>query len=59
MSNPIYKLLLKKLYDGESISDIEEDVYTAIVGANLPKDKDGFEQGEFSIKLEWKQDNGY
>jgi len=58
MNDPIYKLLLNREYDGETICDIEEDVYTAIVGAKIPKDEDNFEKGTFTIKLEWKRD-GY
>jgi len=57
MKNLIHKLLLYKEYCGESISDIEEDVYTAINDNGIPIDKDGFIQGEFQLTLKWNRDD--
>ena len=54
----ISKILLKKTYCGESIIDIEEDVYSSIeYDKDIPVDEYGFSQGEYEITLTWKQIN--
>ncbi|HHE64887.1 MAG TPA: hypothetical protein ENL09_02585 [Bacteroidetes bacterium] len=47
------KLIFHKEYCGEDLNDIEEDIYSAIIDANLPKDEYNFEQGEFRLTLKW------
>ena len=52
----INKILLKKIYDGESIIDIEEDVYSAIqYDPDIPIDEDGYSQGQYELSLVWRQ----
>ena len=51
------KIIIKKEYCGENIIDIEEDIYSAIIEANIPKDESNIEKGMFKLSLTWRSDN--
>jgi len=46
------KIIIKKEYGGENILDIEEDIYCAILEANIPI----VEKGIFELSLTWKKE---
>jgi len=48
------KIIIKKEYSGESIPDIEEDIYCAI----LESDISIVEEGTFELLLTWKRKKG-
>lgn len=56
------KLLFEKEYDGESIIDMERDVFEAVQPAfnemarSIPTDEYGIQRGTFRVKLEWIDD---
>jgi hypothetical protein len=51
--------LFKKKYDGESMVDIDRDVFEALdqdfnpLVSAIPKDEYGFQQGTFIVTIEW------
>jgi hypothetical protein len=54
-------ILFKKEYDGESIYDVERDVfetfqadYNALVHA-IPVDEHGIQKGTFKVTIEWEE----
>lgn len=47
-------ILFDKIYDAESIVDVEQDVYDAIFYSGIPIDEHGFHLGEFKVTIEWK-----
>lgn len=49
-------ILLEKEYDGNSIIDIERDVYEAVNYAELSADEHGFVIGTLKVKLEWSEE---
>lgn len=55
-------ILFEKQYDGESLHDLERDVYEAFVEdfnpimATLPKDPHNFTKGIFTVRIEWTAD---
>ena len=49
------KSLLVREYSGESIVDIEQDIYDAINDADIPVDKYGFSQGTFRVVLTFEE----
>jgi len=49
MSNS--KTLLSKVYDGESIVDIERDVNDAIENTDVPADENGFADGTYRVVI--------
>ena len=51
------EILLYKEYKGESIVDIEQDVYECINVSDLPVDEYGFATGTFTVKIEWEAIN--
>ena len=54
------KTLFEKDYDYESLYDLSRDLAEASdetfnpVMAELPKDENGFIEGTFTVKIEWK-----
>jgi len=51
-------IIFDKEYDGESIADIEEDVYDAINNNDyMPVDEHGFTKGTFRVTISWSEDN--
>lgn len=46
-------LFLKKKYSGESLVDLEEDVWDSV--DEMPKDEHGFAKGTFKVMIEWFQ----
>ena len=55
-------ILFEKQYDGESVCDLERDVYEAFVEdfnpvmAAIPKDRHNFATGTFTVRIEWSAD---
>ena len=47
--------IMNKFYDGNSITDIEEDVYYAINDEDLPVDDYGFNKGTFHVVISWEE----
>jgi hypothetical protein len=43
-------------YDGESIIDIQEQIYYAIEDTELPKDEYGFFKGTITVTIEWSDE---
>ena len=59
MSNhPI--VIFKKEYDGESVVDMERDVFESLnpdfneLAVQIPQDQHGFHEGTFTVTLSWK-----
>lgn len=48
------ELIFYKQYDGETIVDMERDIYEAINEADIPQDQYGFPEGTFTVKIEWE-----
>lgn len=55
----------EKVYDAESLCDLERDIaeafdprYNPSVG-NIPQDHHGFQHGEFTVTITWKNENEY
>jgi len=55
----------EKVYDGESLYDLERDIaesfdprYNPIV-ESIPQDKHGIQLGEFTVTITWKNENEY
>lgn len=52
--------LLDKQYDGESIADVERDVYEAFDGRftpamdSIPTDAHGISKGTFTVTIKWE-----
>ena len=44
-----------KEYDGESIVDLDRDIFEALNESNVPQDKYGFPEGTFTVTIEWKE----
>lgn len=42
-----------KEYDGESIVDLDRDIFEALEESDIPQDKHGFHEGTFTVKIEW------
>ena len=47
------KVLLNKQYSGESIVDVEQDVYNACADVSIPSDEYCFKQGTFTVRVSW------
>lgn len=53
------RVLLDKTYDGESIADIDRDVYEAFDGdytpnaKDIPMDENNIPQGVFTVCITW------
>lgn len=53
------KVLLNKKYDGESIVDIDRDVYEAFIADftpvvdDIPVDENNIQQGVFTVSITW------
>jgi hypothetical protein len=43
----------EKMYEGEEINDLQEDVMYEIESLNLPVDKYGFFKGKIKVQLEY------
>ena len=49
-------IIFEREYDGETLVDIEEDVWDAINGnEDLPVDKHGFNIGTFKVTISWER----
>lgn len=48
--------IFEKEYDGETIIDIEEDVYDAINYRDLPANEHGILEGYFTVTVSWRKD---
>ena len=54
------KTIFQQTYSGESLSDIDRDVSEAVNAqyneamADIPTDEHGFQQGTFTVTIEWK-----
>lgn len=46
-------ILLNKIYDSESIIDLEGDVNDLFADSDIPQDENGFMLGEFHVTVEW------
>jgi hypothetical protein len=52
--------IFQKVYDGESIYDLDRDVTEALqthynpVMKSIPKDGDGFPKGNFTVTVAWE-----
>ena len=52
-------IIFEKKYDGESIYDTQRDVFEAFdskfnpMARDIPQDEYGFQQGTFTVKIEW------
>lgn len=55
--NTLSKILLEKEYCGESLCDVERDVYEAlswpVEDKDIPTDKYNIPQGTFKITITW------
>lgn len=51
------RVLLSRKYYGENIHDIVEDVYSNVIEAGLPEDEPGFLKGEFTVTVEWNDED--
>jgi hypothetical protein len=49
-------IIFYKEYDGESIADIEEDVYDAVNDSDIPADDHGFTKGIFRVTISWSEE---
>ena len=50
-------IILYKLYDGNSITDVEEDIIDALnYSSHIPEDEHGFKQGTFKVTVEYLED---
>ena len=55
-------IIFEKVYDGESICDMDRDICEAFLEAynpvmkEVPCDEHGFCKGTFTVKIEWKND---
>lgn len=50
-------IIFEKTYDGESIVDIEQDIYESInENYDLPMDENNFNTGTFKVTIEWFND---
>lgn len=52
-------LIFEKKYSGESLNDVEEDVYDSCTDSalvSIPTDQHGFMTGTFTVKIEWTPD---
>lgn len=45
-------LVLNKKYDGESIIDVQEDVWSAISKVDVPVDEQGIAKGTYIVRVE-------
>ncbi len=50
------KTLLQKNYDGESIVDVERDVYEALNDSDIPVDEYGFAKGDYTVTITWSEE---
>lgn len=51
-------IIFEKEYDGETLVDIEEDVYDAVnYNTYLPVDDHGFIKGTFRVTISWEEGN--
>lgn len=48
-------ILFEKIYDSESIVDVELDVFNVINESEVNVDEHGFHNGEFKVTIEWKE----
>ena len=50
-------IIFEKIYDGESLVDIEEDVYDAVNASKfpIPYNEEGFHAGTFTVTISWKE----
>lgn len=51
-----HKRIFHKKYSGESLIDVDGDLFDAIENAQVPKDTYGIQQGTFYITVMWKPD---
>lgn len=55
-------VIFEKVYDGESIVDVDRDVSEAFspdfndLAKQIPQDEHGFQQGSFKVTIEWTPD---
>jgi hypothetical protein len=47
--------IFNREYSGESIVDIEQDIYDAINNTELPVDEHGFIAGTFRVTIQFKE----
>lgn len=56
------QVLFSRIYDSESLCDVERDVIEAFdpaftpAMANIPQDEHGFHAGSFRVTVEWIKD---
>lgn len=48
-------IIFEREYDGETLVDVEEDVYDAINYSDLPVDEHGFIKGTFKVTISWER----
>ena len=54
-------IIFEKVYDGESICDMDRDICEAFLERynpemkEVPRDEYGFCKGTFTLKVEWKE----
>lgn len=46
-------VILNKIYDGETIIDVNEDITDAVNDSSLPIDEYGFVDGEFVVTVKF------
>ena len=52
-------IIFEKEYDGESIVDLDRDVYECLqedynqIMTKIPQDEFGFQKGTFKVTIEW------
>lgn len=51
------KQLLNKTYSGESIVDVERDVYEALADDSIPQDEYGFAKGQYRVVITFEEDD--
>jgi hypothetical protein len=58
----IMKIIFEKVYDGESLNDLERDIVESLsdqfnpIMCHIPIDDWGFPKGEFKVTIEWSYD---
>ncbi len=56
------KIIFEKVYDGESLNDLERDIVESLsdqfnpIMCHIPIDDWGFPKGEFKVTIEWSYD---
>lgn len=55
-------VLFDRFYDGESLHDLDRDIYESLSGEfnpkmeDIPQDENGFPLGSFRVTVEWTND---